>query len=395
MIIPAIYEKDFNTVITEIKAVDGVASLIQIDISDGKFVKNKTFDGIKRLDSIETPANFELHLMVTDPLDYVGEKLNKVTRICAHVEANDVEKFIAKSKDLGYKVGLSINPETPLEDVAPFVESIDYVQFMTVIPGAQGNKFEIKVLDKIAIFKQTAPHIPIQVDGGIDEETLTRVLEAGVENVAVGSQIYQTPKESLEHFEQKANEPKHVHEEKKEIKKIAFLGGAAWQKEDEPYKLAFETAKLLAKKGYQIVNGGGPGVMRASTEGAHKGGGKALAVTYYPNRKHKNYEGTDKLNKFDEEIKTLDYFDRTKVMLQNSDVHVIFKGGTGTISEFGMTWASSRIHEGHHKPILLVGDYWNHIIEEFKIHMLMRPGEVELVKVVETPEEVLDCIRNL
>jgi uncharacterized protein (TIGR00730 family) len=179
------------------------------------------------------------------------------------------------------------------------------------------------------------------------------------------------------------------------IKKIAFLGGAAWKPEDEVFMDAYNTAKLLAENGYGIVNGGGPGVMRAATLGAHDGGGKALAVIYHPNHKHQNYEGTDPENKFDEEVVTLDYFDRTKVMLQNSDVHIVFKGGTGTISEFGMTWASSRIHEGHHKPIILFGDFWNHIIEEFKDHMLMREGELELIKILTTSTQVLEYIKSL
>jgi predicted Rossmann-fold nucleotide-binding protein len=82
-------------------------------------------------------------------------------------------------------------------------------------------------------------------------------------------------------------------------------------------------------------------------------------------------------------------------MLQNSDVHLIFKGATGTISEFGMSWANSRIHEGHSKPILLYGDFWHHIIREFTAHMSMRPGENELLKVVTSPEEVLRFLKGL
>ncbi len=146
------------------------------------------------------------------------------------------------------------------------------------------------------------------------------------------------------------------------INKIAFLGGSSWKKDEKPYQNSYKTAKLLAENGYEIVNGGGPGVMRASTEGAHDGGGKAIAITYHPNKKKKNYEGIDTLNKFDEEIITLDYFDRTKVMLQNTDVHIVFKGSTGTISEFGMTWASSRIHEGNHNQLFSLAvsgrKYW-------------------------------------
>lgn len=184
-------------------------------------------------------------------------------------------------------------------------------------------------------------------------------------------------------------------EKPEKIRRIAFLGSASVKPDEQTFKDAYKTAKILAKSGYEIINGGGPGVMRASTLGAKAGGGSVMAITYYPRTRHKNFEGVDPKNKFDEEISTGDYFDRTKVMLQNADIHIIFKGATGTISEFGMSWASSRIHEGHHKPIILFGRFWEHVIEEFQQHMLMRPGEVELLKICETPEEVLEYIKSL
>jgi len=178
------------------------------------------------------------------------------------------------------------------------------------------------------------------------------------------------------------------------MEKIGFLGGSVWENKDEVYQEAYDTAKLLAEHGYEIVNGGGPGIMKAATLGAKAGGGKTMAVTYHPNKKKKNYEGVDPENPFDEEVVTLDYFDRTKVLLQNTDLHIVFRGSTGTISEFGMTWASSRIHEGHNKPIILFGDFWQEIIEVIKKHMYMRPGEVELLKICTTPQEVLEYVQK-
>ncbi len=178
-------------------------------------------------------------------------------------------------------------------------------------------------------------------------------------------------------------------------KHIAFLGGASVPETDRIYTDAVETARLLAVNGHHIVNGGGPGIMKASTVGAHMAGKKVLAVTYHPNHKHANFEGVDPTNNFDEEVITLDYFDRTKVMLENADVHILFKGGTGTISEFGMTWASSRIHEGHHKPIILFGDFWHDIVVAFEKYMLMRDGEADLLKIVTTPQAVLEYVDSL
>jgi uncharacterized protein (TIGR00725 family) len=180
----------------------------------------------------------------------------------------------------------------------------------------------------------------------------------------------------------------------KKINKVSFLGGAGWEEKDEVYKQAYAVAKLLAQNGYEIVNGGGPGVMRAATQGAHDGGAKVLAVTYHPNKIKKNFEGTDPENHFDEEVVTLDYFDRTKVLLQNSDLHIVFNGATGTISEFGMTWASSRIHEGNNRPIILYGTFWDEILDSIAKNMALRPGERELLKVCTTPEEALEYTKS-
>lgn len=179
------------------------------------------------------------------------------------------------------------------------------------------------------------------------------------------------------------------------FKKVAFLGGAAWTEEDQPYKDAFNVAKLLAENGYEIINGGGPGVMRAATKGAHEGKGKSLIVTYHPHKTKRHYEGTDPLNDADEEIVTLDYFDRTKVLLQNTDVHIIFKGSLGTLSEFGMTWISSWIHEPNSKPIIMFGDFWNEILEVLTKNLRIQSYEREMLVVLTTPEQVVEYLTNL
>ena len=179
------------------------------------------------------------------------------------------------------------------------------------------------------------------------------------------------------------------------IKRAAFLGGADFQPGDDTYQAAFDTAKLLAENGIAILNGGGPGVMRAATEGAHAGGGRAIGVTYYPKYEHSKFEGRDPDNHFDEEITTVHYFERTQTLLQSSDVHVVFRGGTGTISEFGMSWALSRIHEGHSIPLLLFGEFWQEITSCLREHMYMREDEFHIYYVVTSPQEVLEIVQKL
>lgn len=185
-----------------------------------------------------------------------------------------------------------------------------------------------------------------------------------------------------------------LNNENKKPLTICFLGGAAWKMDEEPYIQAFETAKLLAENGYQIVDGGGPGVMEAATNGAHAGGAKVLAVTYHPNKPKRHYEGVSEDNNFDFEVITLDYFDRTKVMLQTSDVHIVFEGSIGTMGEFGMTWISSWIHEPNSKPIILFGSFWNDILDAIERNMVLKMGEREMLKICTSPEEVLTYIKE-
>src|SRR3989344_8883282 len=213
--------------------------------------------------------------MVEKPNIFVQKRVRKVVKICIHVEAEGVGAFLTAAKNLGYRVGLAINPESSLEKLTAYVELVDFVQFMTVKPGAQGQQFDASVLDKINIFKTMLPGLPVQVDGGIDELTLPLVLRAGALDVVVGSQIYQSPKESYHHFETELKgELAELAKErtKKKMERIAFLGGAGINSDEQEYKDAYETAKLLAQNGYTVVNGGGPGIMTAATQGAHAGG---------------------------------------------------------------------------------------------------------------------------
>ena len=179
------------------------------------------------------------------------------------------------------------------------------------------------------------------------------------------------------------------------FKKVGFLGGAAWTEDEKPYKDAFDVAKILAQNGYEIVNGGGPGVMRAATKGAQAGNGRSLIITYHPNKPKRHYEGTDPLNDADDEIITLDYFDRTKVLLQNTDVHIIFKGSLGTLSEFGMSWISSWIHEPNNKPIIMYGDFWNEVLDILVNNLRIVQDERDLLVVLKTPQEVLEYLQKL
>jgi len=177
------------------------------------------------------------------------------------------------------------------------------------------------------------------------------------------------------------------------IKNVAFFGDADVAEDSDEYRDAFETAKILAGEGFTIVNGGGPGVMNASTQGAEEVGGETLSVTFYP-KDAPGFEGRYVGNITDKEIKTKNYIERMFKLMEHADLYLMFKGGTGTISEFGTAWVLAKLYFGHHKPFVLVGDFWRPIVKALRENLNIDEMELAVFKIVSGPEEVLPAIRE-
>jgi len=179
----------------------------------------------------------------------------------------------------------------------------------------------------------------------------------------------------------------------KKIRQISYFGFASADEDDPLYQEAFECAKYLAGKGFVSINGGGPGTMRAVSEGAKAAGGTVIGVTFYP-KDMATFEGRDPKNPLDQEIITKNYLERTLKLLELGDIYVIFRGGTGTISEFGMAWGLAKLYIGHHKPLILYGEFWNEIIKTFRDNMRIGLDALEVYKVVNSPEEAYRAIET-
>lgn len=180
------------------------------------------------------------------------------------------------------------------------------------------------------------------------------------------------------------------------MKAVTIFGFADCPASDPLYQQAKEVARVLAENGLEIVNGGGPGVMRAATEGAHEGGGVATVATFYP-KFIENFEGKDHLNKADKEIIMNNYVDRTMKLLELGDAYVVMNGGTGTLSEFGMTWGLAYLYFGHHKPFILYGDFWFPIMETLVANMRIaenRSDSLKVYRIATTPEMVLKYLEE-
>ena len=177
------------------------------------------------------------------------------------------------------------------------------------------------------------------------------------------------------------------------IKNIAFFGDAGVKTNTPLYKQAYDVAKLLASEGYTIVNGGGPGVMDAATHGAEEAGGETLTVTFYPENAP-GFEGRYVGNIPDREIVTTNYIDRMFKLLEHGDMFIIFKGGSGTISELGAAWVLAKLYHGHHKPFILYGKFWHGIIKALKENLNLDRHELDVFEIVESKAEVMPAIRK-
>lgn len=178
---------------------------------------------------------------------------------------------------------------------------------------------------------------------------------------------------------------------RRQIKNIAFFGFSDFPKTSASYREAFSVAQLLAKSGYTIVNGGGPGIMDAATQGAESVSGETLAITFSP-KDAPGFEGRYLANRVDKEIKTTNYIDRMFKLLEHADCFIIFKGGSGTISELGTAWVMAKLYYPHHKPFILYGEHWHKVIAVLKQTMKIRPVELEVFKIVDKETEVIPAL---
>ena len=198
LISPSILAGDFSQLGKDIqKLEDAGADMIHVDVMDGHFVPNITIGPpvIKSLRKY-TDLPFDVHLMISPVHKYI-EDFSKAGSdiITIHPEATEnVKDSIDLIKSLGKKVGLSLNPDTPIDTIEKYLDQIDLVLVMTVYPGFGGQKFISKVLNKIKNLKNIKDEnkfrFDIEVDGGVNFENNKLAIEAGANILVSGTTIF-------------------------------------------------------------------------------------------------------------------------------------------------------------------------------------------------------------
>jgi len=195
-IVPSLLSADFANLEQQIRLVESAgAKRLHLDVMDGHFVPNITIgplivSAIRKI----TTLHLESHLMIENPEKYIQQFVNAGSdTVIIHVESTkDIPNELERIRSLGARAGLVINPPTPFLDVEPFLSMIDHLLVMTVNPGFGGQKMIQSALEKVRLAKSASQKhgFLIEVDGGINLETLAVAVSAGADLLVAGKAVF-------------------------------------------------------------------------------------------------------------------------------------------------------------------------------------------------------------
>lgn len=208
IIAPSMLSADFANLerdLSEISQADPHAWL-HVDVMDGHFVPNITLgpDQVKCLRKV-SPLFFDVHLMISKPLQYIPQFAQAgADLITVHVEADhDVDECLSLIKQYGKKAGIVLSPDTPAEVVIPYLDRVDLILLMSVYPGFGGQKYITRITEKLQRVKALIGQrsIRLEIDGGINFDTLPMALTAGADTIVSGSCLFSgNMKENIDRF---------------------------------------------------------------------------------------------------------------------------------------------------------------------------------------------------
>ena len=210
-ITPSILVKTAEEFKNQVNGLGDSVSLIQLDITDGKFVPNTTWADPEVVKN-NCDLDIELHLMVSDPLAELKKwlEVKQIKRVLIHYEAvPDFREIIFEiQNNYDWQIGVVINPETDYSLVEPYLNEIDSVMFMGVIPGKQGQDLIPEVLQKITDFTIENPDVFTELDGAVNTKNIEKIIKSGVKAICPGSAVFgneKPPAENIKNIENLIN----------------------------------------------------------------------------------------------------------------------------------------------------------------------------------------------
>jgi ribulose-phosphate 3-epimerase len=203
VILPSLLLCDFGNLEAEVRAVEAAgARALHLDVMDGNFVPNITY-GVPIVEAVRraTDLPLDVHMMVSRPSDFIDEFIDAGADIVTiHVEAvEDPRPVLEQIRNRGAAAGLALNPPTPLESIAPALPLCDMVLVMSVMPGFGAQRFEHVALDKLrTLSDQWADRLLLEVDGGVNSQTVADCTAAGAQMLVVGSAIFRRRDQSYD-----------------------------------------------------------------------------------------------------------------------------------------------------------------------------------------------------
>lgn len=200
-IIPGINETEYEEIEKKVGEVAPYVEWIQLDFSDGTLLPTFTFFDIPKLKTLLSSYSdhknlaFEAHLMVSNPIKYLKPLSDAgFKRIILHVESVEPRLFLDEAEYESVEVGIALDAATEIEEVEPYLDAVDFVLVMTVEAGASGQVFLPETVEKIKQIHENYPDLPVEVDGGINDQTSKIVREAGATRLVSTSYIFRNPR---------------------------------------------------------------------------------------------------------------------------------------------------------------------------------------------------------
>ena len=207
MLIPAINADTFEEVQKKIKLIEPYVSWAHLDIADGTFTKNTLWHNAVDLMRIETSLNLEVHLMINNPERRIDEWiLPSVKKIIFHLSASeDPDLVINRFKECGKEVGISISLDESVAKALAYQNKVNFFQILGVRPGLPRQKMDENTLGRIKEVRKFCPSCIIEVDGGINKETISSTISAGANIIVSASAIFDAGKNIKEAIKELKN----------------------------------------------------------------------------------------------------------------------------------------------------------------------------------------------
>ncbi len=194
LITPSLLNCDFARMAEELDALKRAGALaVHLDVMDGHFVPNLSYGAPVIADWRKwTDFPFDTHLMMSEPARYVDDFIRAgCDVIIFHIEVvPEPVPLLRRIRDAGCQAALSLNPPTPFSAIEPYLDEMDAVLVMSVMPGFGGQTFEATVLEKVRAARAARPGLRISIDGGINPSTAGAAVEAGATQLVAGSAIF-------------------------------------------------------------------------------------------------------------------------------------------------------------------------------------------------------------